>query len=64
MIKIGYLWIVAQIKFVVLVLFYDPFYIQSTFDISKSKFNPNYRYIKVNFLVPPENLLLDINRLS
>ena len=31
-------------------------YIKSTLDISKSKFVPNYRYLKVNFLVP-ENLL-------
>ena len=26
-------------------------YIQSTFDISKSNFFPNYSYLKVNFLV-------------
>ena len=31
-------------------------------DISKSKFNPNYWYLKVNFLVP-ENLLGDISGL-
>ena len=34
------------------------FQVQSTFDISKWKFIPNYRYLKVNFLVP-ENLFSD-----
>ena len=32
------------------------YYMQSTVDISKSKFIPNCLYLKVNFLVP-ENLL-------
>ena len=37
-------------------------YKQSAFDISKSKFNPNYWYFKVNFLIPG-NLLWEISSL-
>ena len=39
------------------------FAVQSTCDISKSKFIPNYWYLKVNFLIP-ENLLWDISNLK
>ena len=35
------------------------FEIQSTLDISKSKFIPNYLYFKITFMVP-DNLLSDI----